>query len=107
MMKRRPVHPGEVLSEGLAELGITRTELARQIDLPPNRISQIIRVKRGVTADTALRLGHWFGTSPQLWTNLHSQYDLAVAAAAAGDAIAALPTKRDSGEQSERTGFES
>lgn len=92
-MARRAVHPGEVLGEELGELGITPTDLARQIDVPPNRISQILRGKREITADTALRLGHWFGMSAQFWLNLQSRFDLAVAEARAGEAIAALPTK--------------
>ena len=92
-MMKRPVHPGRVLSEELIELGILPTELARQIEVPPNRISQIIRGKRDVSADIALRLGHWFDTSAQFWTNLQNQFDLAVAEEQAGEAIAALPTK--------------
>ena len=62
---RPPIHPGEVLADELAELNITPTELARQIEVPANRLSQIIRGRRSITSDTALRLGHWFGTSPQ------------------------------------------
>lgn len=65
MRKRKPVHPGEVLGEELQELGISPSEFARQIDVPPNRISQIIRGKRDITAATALRLGHWFGMNAQ------------------------------------------
>ncbi len=93
MMQRRPVHPGEILGEELAELAVSPTELARQIAVPPNRISQLINGKRDISADTALRLGHWFGTSPRFWTNLQNQVDLALAQERAGDAIAALPTK--------------
>ena len=59
-MSRPPVHPGEILADELAEIGITPTELARQIAVPPNRLGQIIRGRRAVTGDTALRLGHWF-----------------------------------------------
>ncbi len=92
-MARRAVHPGEVLGEELDEFGITPTELARQIDVPPNRISQILRGKREITADTALRLGHWFGMSAQFWLNLQSRFDLVVAEDRAGESIAALPTK--------------
>ena len=69
-------HPGEVLADELRELGVTPTELSRQIAVPPNRISQIIQGKRAITGDTALRLGHWFQTSPQFWLNLQSAYDL-------------------------------
>ena len=93
MMNGRPVHPGEVLKEELNELAVSPTELARQIAVPPNRISQIINGKRDVTADTALRLGHWFGNSPRFWTNLQNQHDLAIAQARVGEAVAALPTR--------------
>ena len=75
-MAREPIHPGEFLVDELEEIGITATELSRQIDVPPNRISQIIRGKRDVTADTALRLGQFFGTGPELWVNLQKSYDL-------------------------------
>ena len=64
-MARTPIHPGEILADELAELGVSPTELSRQIRVPANRISQIINGKRAVTGDTALRLAHWFGTSPQ------------------------------------------
>ncbi len=91
-MLKVAVHPGEVLKEELDELDVTPTELARQIEVPANRLSQIIAGKRGVTADTALRLGHWFGTDPQFWMNLQAQFDLAGADRAAGKTIQALPT---------------
>src|SRR5262249_14117721 len=92
-MTRPPIHPGEILTEELAELQVSPTELARQIAVPPNRISQIIQGKRSITGDTALRLGHWFGTSAQFWLNLQTAYDLRVAAEEAGDAIDRLPTR--------------
>lgn len=95
MLTHRPVHPGEILSEELEESGISATELARQIEVPANRISQIIRGKREVSADTALRLGHWFKTGPEFWMNLQAQYDLAVAESEQGKAIAALPKRRE------------
>ena len=88
------VHPGEILGDELVELGVTPTELARQLDVPPNRIGQIIAGKRSITGDTALRLGHWFGTSPRFWMNLQSQFGLAVADKHNGDAIRTLPTVR-------------
>ena len=75
-MAREPIHPGEFLVDELEEIEITATELSRQIDVPPNRISQIIHGKRDVTADTALRLGQFFGTGPELWLNLQKAYDL-------------------------------
>ena len=73
-MFMRAVHPGHVLKDELEELGVTPTEFARQIEVPPNRVSQIIGGKRSITGDTALRLGHWFGTDPQFWLNLQSQF---------------------------------
>jgi addiction module HigA family antidote len=94
-MSRPPIHPGEVLADELKEIGVTPTELARQIDVPPNRISEIIRGRRAITGDTALRLGHWFGTSPQFWINLQTAYDLRSAAAQVGQAIEKLPTRHD------------
>ena len=64
-MKRTAIHPGDVLADELEEIGMSPTELARQLSVPANRISQIIKGKRAITGDTALRLGHWFGMSPQ------------------------------------------
>ena len=69
-MARPAIHPGEILADELSELEITPTELSRQISVPPNRISQIIQGKRAITGDTALRLGHWFQTSPQFWLRM-------------------------------------
>jgi addiction module HigA family antidote len=94
---RPAIHPGEVLSDELNELGVTPTELSRQINVPPNRVTQIIHGRRGVTGDTALRLGRWFGTSPQFWLNLQSAYDIRVAEEKAGPEIAGLPTRTQSG----------
>lgn len=91
-MLRQAVHPGEVLKGELEEFGITPTELARQIAVPHNRVSQIIAGKRSITGDTALRLGHWFDVEPQFWMNLQTQLDLAVAAQEVGEAVEALPT---------------
>jgi addiction module HigA family antidote len=92
-MARPAIHPGEILSDELNELKVAPTELSRQISVPPNRISQIIQGKRSITADTALRLGHWFQISAQFWLNLQSAYDLRVAANEIGREVAALPTK--------------
>jgi antitoxin HigA-1 len=66
-MPRPAIHPGEILADELTELGVTPTELSRQINVPPNRVTQISHGRRGVTA---LRLGRWFGTSAQFWLNL-------------------------------------
>ena len=92
-MFMRAVHPGEVLKEELKELNVTPTEFARQIDVPPNRVSQIIAGKRAVTGDTALRFGHWFGTDPQFWLNLQSAYEIRIAEEKAGREIARLPVR--------------
>ena len=92
-MPRHPIHPGEILSDELSELNLSASALARQINVPPNRISQIIQGKRAITGDTALRLGHWFGMSPQFWLNLQSQFDLRVAEMEAGKEVKRLPTR--------------
>jgi|SRR5271165_320682 len=89
----RAVHPGEILLGELEEIGMTPTEFARQIDVPPNRVSQIVAGKRAVTGDTALRFGHWFGVEPQFWINLQGAYDLRVAQEAVGKAVAKLPRR--------------
>ena len=91
-MLKRAVHPGSVLKDELAEMGVTQATFARQIEVPPNRISQIIAGRRSVTGDTALRFGHWFGVDPQFWLNLQAQFDLAVAERKAGAAVRELPT---------------
>ncbi len=86
-MAREAIHPGEVLADELEEIGITAAELSRQIDVPPNRISQIVRGMHDVTADTALRLGQFFGTGPELWMNLQKSYELDKAKAEIGSKI--------------------
>jgi len=90
-MSRDPIHPGTILADELDELNVTATELARQIDVPANRISEIIRGRRAITGDTALRLGHWFQTKPEFWLNLQAAYELRKAASEAGEAIERLP----------------
>ncbi len=92
-MGRPPIHPGEILADELTELGITPAELARQIEVPANRISEIVRGRRGISGDTALRLGHWFGMAPQFWINLQTAYDLACASKKSGAAIERLPRR--------------
>jgi addiction module HigA family antidote len=96
LMPRTPIHPGEHLAEELRELGVTSAELSRQIDVPVNRITGILHGQRGITADTALRLGHWFGTSPQFWMNLQQLYELRLAENEVGAKIAALPRRAGS-----------
>src|SRR5258706_2881780 len=92
-MARPAIHPGEILADELNELQISPTELSRQLAVPANRISQIIQGKRAITGDTALRLGHWFGMSPQFWLNLQGAYDMRVAEKASGAEIRKLPTR--------------
>ena len=97
-MLKHAAHPGEVLKGELDELGITPTELARQLEVPANRMSQIINGKRAITSDTALRLGHWFKTDPQFWMNLQAQFELVAAQETAGKVIAKLPTRPEAME---------
>ncbi|WP_093339789.1 HigA family addiction module antitoxin [Variovorax sp. PDC80] len=85
-------HPGEVLAHRLEAVGVSPSELARQLGVPANRITQIINGKRGITGDSALRLAHWFGDAPQFWMDLQSRCDLKLAEAASGRAIESLPT---------------
>jgi len=92
-MTRPAIHPGEILADELDALSITPTELSRQIRVPANRVTQIIHGQRGITGDTALRLGHWFGTSAQFWLNLQSAHDIRVAEQRAGEEIAGLPVR--------------
>ena len=91
-MARTPIHPGEHLAEELRELGLTAAAAARALNVPVNRITGIINGQRGITADTALRLGHWFGTSPEFWLNLQAIYELRLARATLGKAVDKLPT---------------
>jgi len=86
------IHPGEHLAEELQALNMSAAELARKIDVPTNRVTQILNGTRSVTGDTALRLAHFFGTSAQFWLNLQSLYDLRLAQEKAGKSIKALPT---------------
>ena len=86
-MARTPIHPGEILADELQEIGLTAAELARILDVPANRISQIVSGKRAIMADTALRLARYFGTSPDLWMNLQKTYELDLARKEVGNAI--------------------
>src|SRR5680860_1659968 len=86
--ERRPIHPGEILAEDiLSELGMNANQVGEALGVPANRISEILRGRRSITADTALRLGRWLGSSPQFWMNLQRSYDLEVAEREVGDAI--------------------
>lgn len=84
----RRVHPGEILREDyLAELGMSVNALAKSLHVPAPRVNNIVRERRGVSADTALRLARYFDTTPVFWLNLQTAYDLRLAEEAAGDAI--------------------
>ena len=78
-MPRPPIHPAEILADELAELELSAAQLGRELRVPTNRVTQILAGKRGITADTALRLGTWFGTGPELWMNLQKSYELRLA----------------------------
>jgi addiction module HigA family antidote len=86
------IHPGEHLAEELRELGMSAAALARQLDVPTNRVIQILKGQRAITGDTALRLAHFFGTTPEFWLNLQSLYEIRRAEEVAGKSIKALPT---------------
>ena len=85
------IHPGEHLAEELEALDMSAAELARKIDVPTNRVTQILNGTRAITGDTALRLAHFFGMSAQFWLNLQSLYDLRLAQEKAGKSIKGLP----------------
>jgi antitoxin HigA-1 len=91
-MGRRAIHPGEHLAEQLEELDMSAAALARQLRVPTNRITEILNGQRAVTGDTALRLGHFFGTTPEFWLNLQKLYELRLAEQKSGETIKALPT---------------
>jgi len=91
-MGRSAIHPGEHLAEQLEELGLSAAELARQLKVPTNRITAILNGQRAITGDTALRLGHFFGTSAEFWMNLQKIYELRIAEQKTGNAIDGLPT---------------
>jgi len=85
------IHPGEHLAEELEALNMSAAELARQLKVPTNRITAIINGQRSITGDTALRLAHFFGTSPEFWLNLQTLHDLRIAEQKAGKSIRSLP----------------
>lgn len=92
-MPRTPIHPGEVLADELAETGLSAAALARLLGVPPNRVSQLIAGKRNLTADTALRLARYFGTSAEFWMNLQKMWELDVARSEAGGRFDAIPQR--------------
>ena len=89
MMNRPAVHPGEILADELNELGLNASELSRRLHIPTNRVTQILRGQRSITADAALRLGYFLETGPELWLNLQRAYDLRVAEQTTGEEIRA------------------
>lgn len=93
-MARTAIHPGEHLKDELDAIGMSASELARQLRIPANRLTEIIAGDRAVSAETAILLGHWFGTSAAFWMNLQTTYDLRRAERALSKSVKALPTRR-------------
>jgi addiction module HigA family antidote len=93
-MARTPIHPGEHLADAIEALGITAAQLARDIQVPANRVTSILHGTRGITADTALRFGRYFGTSAEFWMNLQQMYDLRMAERIIGKTIKEIPRGR-------------
>ena len=91
-----PIHPGEHLADELAALHMSAAQLARGLGVPSGRLTDIIRGKRGISANTALRLGRWFGIGPEIWMNLQKNYELRVAAQTLGAALKRVPLGRAS-----------
>jgi addiction module HigA family antidote len=106
-MARTPIHPGEILADELNEIDISAADLARKLEVPANRISQILAGKRAITADTALRLGRYFGTTPELWMNLQRAYDLDLARQQLGTALKRIPQRPVAGVPSAGRGLKS
>jgi addiction module HigA family antidote len=86
--KMRAIHPGEILKGELEELNLSANAFAKALDVPTNRITAILNEQRGITADTALRLAQFFGSTPDFWMSLQSTYDVKIAQAAVGKEIA-------------------
>jgi addiction module HigA family antidote len=97
-MARTPIHPGEVLADELEETGLSAKRLADMIDVPPNRLYQLIAGKRSMTADTALRLGRYFGMAADFWMNLQTAYELDLARQQNGKAIQRIPKRSETAE---------
>ena len=83
----RAIHPGEILKDELDELSLSASAIAKALDVPASRITTILKGQRGITADTALRLAKFFGTTPDFWMNLQSSYDVKIAREAVGQEI--------------------
>jgi addiction module HigA family antidote len=93
-MTRILIHPREHLADELAAAGVSANQLAKEIGVPANRLTQIVAGRRGISGDTALRLGRWFGTGPNLWMNLQKNYELRLAAREIGDGLKRIPRHR-------------
>ena len=99
----RPVHPGEILRDELDDLGLSADALSRALGVPLNRVTMILNGQRGVSADTALRLARYFGTTPELWLNLQQTWELRRVEIAAGGDIVKRVTPRSSGRTAARS----
>jgi addiction module HigA family antidote len=97
-MARTPIHPGEILADELQEIGLSAKKLADVIEVPPNRLYQVLAGKRNISADTALRLGQYFGMSADFWMNLQSAYELDLARQQVGKAIKRIPKRTAAAE---------
>ncbi len=95
---KKPIHPGEILTDELEEIGLNASQLARSLGVPENRIYQIVRGQRSITADTALRLGKFFETGAEFWLNLQKAYELDVAREKADNVLDSVPSFRQSSE---------
>jgi addiction module HigA family antidote len=97
-MARTPIHPGEILADELEEIGLSAKRLADVLQVPPNRLYQLLAGRRNVTADTALRLAQYFGMSAAFWMNLQSTYELDLARQQVGKAIKRIPKRTEAAE---------
>ena len=95
-MARTPIHPGEILGDELEEIGLSAKRLAEAIEVPPNRLYQLLAGKRSMTADTALRLARYFGMTADFWMNLQSAYELDFARQRVGKALERIPRRSES-----------
>jgi addiction module HigA family antidote len=103
-MARLIIHPGEHLADELQALGMSANELANKLGVPTNRITEIIRGKRGISGDTALRLGRWFGTGPDIWMNLQKNYELRLAEQAIGEGLQKIPQHQSKAKEMKQQG---
>ncbi|MBF0124493.1 MAG: HigA family addiction module antidote protein [Magnetococcales bacterium] len=107
MVEKRPIypiHPGQILADELAEIGITSVELARALQVPHDQIDQIITCRRAMNADTALRLEQWLGIEAAFWMNLQKSYELDLATEQAGEEIKRTVARRSLGQKEHTVG---